>query len=453
MAFAECTNLNKVVFTDKISYVDEEAFYYCTSLNIVELASDMTEDTFGNDCFYNCNIYEIKNLSAMELEPQDSKCEGLTDNAIHIYVEGESLISRNGDFVLMNLEGEVYLLSYAGSETTVTVPEGVTVIYTQAFNSSNVTKLILSSTVKEIGDYAFYDNYDIEEVVCNEGLEKIGYQAFRYSSLTTINIPSTVTEVGDQAFNGSSLTGVITLGENLSSVGYRAFYTSYPLTFIVIASERPEGWDTSWCRDQSGYATILWGFTGEEITYTFESNGGSAVDNIVSGMPITLPEGPTREGYYFQGWYDNAEFTGAAISGSYYNSEKTTFYAKWMSQAEYDAQFAGTSMENALTLELGTTVNCVIKDKEYGRKYYVFTATESGTYAFYSSCADGSKKDTLGYLYDSTGKQLVKEDYSKEGDYYHFYIEYELEAGQTYYFGAQDYYGSATEFLVTFEKI
>ena len=48
---------------------------------------------------------------------------------------------------------------------------------------------------------------------------------------------------------------------------------------------------------------------------------------------------------------------------------------------------------------------------------------------------------------------IEKEDYSKEGDYYHFYLVYDLEAGETYYFGAQQYYGYLTEFLVTLEKV
>ncbi|MCM1035141.1 MAG: Ig-like domain-containing protein, partial [Paludibacter sp.] len=45
--------------------------------------------------------------------------------------------------------------------------------------------------------------------------------------------------------------------------------------------------------------------------------------------PYTLPV-PTREGYTFEGWYDNAEFTGEAIT--VINADtKGTLYAKWKS--------------------------------------------------------------------------------------------------------------------------
>ena len=439
MAFANCSNLSSVVFTEKISYIDEEAFYYCTSLNTVEIASDMTEDMFGYDCFYNCSIFEIKNLSNMDLEPQDYKCEGLTDSALRIYSEGESQIVKVDGFTLMNVDDEVYLLAYTGDETTVTVPEGVTVIYSQSFNNSEVSKLILSSTVKEIGNYAFYDNYDIEEVVANEGLERIGYQAFRYSSLTTINIPSTVTVVGDQAFNGSYLTGTITIGENLTTIGYRAFYTSYPITFVVTVDEALDGWDSSWYRSGSGYGTVLWGFTGEEITYTFNSNGGSAVESITSGMPITIPAGPTLEGYYFQGWYDNAEFEGEALSGTYYSSSKTTFYAKWMSQEEFDALYAGTSMEYAYNLGLGDEV--VVNITSGGQYvYYKFTTNESGYYNFYLYGGD-----TMIYLYSESGSR-EKTFYAEyaNGGYTTIDSDYSLKANTTYYIAVRFYYGSDT---------
>ena len=448
MAFADCSNLSKVVFTEKISYIDEEAFYYCTSLNIVELAFDMTEDMFGYDCFYNCNIFEIKNLSSMDLKSGDYKCEGLTDNALHIYSEGESKISSENGFTLMDVDDEVYLLSYNGNETTVTVPEGVTFIYTQAFNNSEVTKLILSSTVKEIGAYAFYDNYDIKEVVANEGLEKIGYQAFRYSSLTTINIPSTVTSVGDQAFNGSNLTGTVAIGENLTTIGYRAFYTSYPITFVVSVAEALPDWDSSWYRSGSGYGTVLWGFTGEEITYTFETNGGSAVESITSGMPITIPAGPTLEGYYFLGWYDNAEFDGEAITGTYYSSSKTSFYAKWLSADEFEALYAGTAPEYAIEAVNGVTFT--IADNSSSSNVYAYlkvTATEDVTLTITTTSGD----DTVIRIYDNASDANGGSyNYIKNKDSgYDETLTYEFYAGTTYYIVTYAYYGSFTGEITT----
>ena len=60
--------------------------------------------------------------------------------------------------------------------------------------------------------------------------------------------------------------------------------------------------------------------------------------------PKTLPT-PTRDGYTFDGWYDNAEFTGTAIteipSGTTGNKE---YYAKWGEEVSYPFSLTTTSM-------------------------------------------------------------------------------------------------------------
>ena len=449
MAFADCSNLNKVIFTDKISYIDEEAFYYCTSLSYVEIASDMTEDIFGYDCFYNCSILEVKNLSTMELEAGDYyACEGLVRNAIRVFTEGESAISVSGDFILMDVDGEVYLLTYTGSDSEVVVPEGVTAIYEAAFGENNeYEKITLASTVKELMPGAFY-YADVKQVVLNEGLETIGYAAFYQSELAEINLPSTLTYIGEEAFYGTNLSGSIAIPESVTTIGSKAFYYTYDqITLIVTVSEKPDGWSSNWAKyDYSNNHMVLWGFTGEEITYSFETNGGSVVESITSAMPITIPAAPTREGYYFNGWYDNAEFEGDALTGSYYNGEKTTLYVKWMTEEEYQALFAGTSIEYAIEMNLGEQVEVVI-DEGGEMVYYKFTTGEAGTYNL-NLCTG----DLVLYIYSASGSRI---DYFYS-DYDYSTWEYTgvnedmtLEANTTYYLSAKYYssYDTGTLYL------
>ena len=444
MAFADCSNLSKVVFTEKISYIDEEAFYYCTSLNIVELASDMTEDMFGYDCFYNCNILEIKNLSSMELEQGDYKCEGLTDNVLRIYTEGESALSRVGDFTLMNIDGQVYLISYTGSETDVVVPEGVNVIYSYAFGEDvEVESVTLASTVKEIMDGAFYYS-NVKTVVANEGLENIGYYAFYYSDLQSINLPSTLVEIEEQAFYGCDLSGIIAIPASVTTIGSQAFRGTGALTFLVSAPSKPDGWNTKWARkDYYDDHMILWGFTGEDITYTF-MNGEEVYTTIVSGEPITIPEGPVVEGMVFVGWYDNAEFSGNAISGSYYSGIVNTLYAKFMTEAEYEELNRGKTMDAPIITVDGVTYD--VKVEEGGNKiYFVFTVEEGETWNITTS---GSGDHKI-WFYDADQYQINTYDNGYSEDYdYTFY-----EAG-IYYIGIGYYSSSSTgSFYVTFTQI
>ena len=444
MAFAECPNLQKVIFTDKISYIDEEAFYYCTSLMYVEVASDMTEDMFGYDCFYNCPILEVKNLSSMELEAGDYyMCEGLVRYALRVFTEGESAISVVDGFTLMNADGEVYLISYNGTATEVVVPEGVTAIYEGAFsNVEGLEKVTLSSTVKEIMTQAFYYS-PVKTVVANEGLEKIGYEAFYYSDLESINLPSTLREIGQSAFYGAELGGSIAIPESVVSIGSQAFRGNNDLMFLVTAGSRPDGWHEKWARyDYYDDYTVLWGFTGEDITYTF-MNGEEVFTTIVNGTPIDLPAGPSVDGMVFMGWFDNAEFTGDALSGSYYNGEKNTLYAKFITEAEFEELNRGKTMDLPIIVESGKLYDVTI-DVAKGQNYYMVTVEAGETWNVTTS---GSGDHKL-WFYDGDQNKIKEYDYGYAENYNYTFTE----AG-TYYIGVGYYSSSYTgSFQVTITK-
>ena len=75
------------------------------------------------------------------------------------------------------------------------------------YNSESFT---VPSTVKTIGNNAFYWNDTIKNVVLPNGVETIGKEAFYYSKITGITIPSTVKSIGKNAFGlAYSLTSVI----------------------------------------------------------------------------------------------------------------------------------------------------------------------------------------------------------------------------------------------------
>lgn len=80
--------------------------------------------------------------------------------------------------------------------------------------------------------------------------------------------------------------------------------------------------------------TLYAHWTLVEYTITYNLNGGTNhADNpaayTVEGLPITLEE-PTRDGYTFGGWFDNAGLTGSAVTTIPAGSTGSkTFYAKW----------------------------------------------------------------------------------------------------------------------------
>ena len=66
----------------------------------------------------------------------------------------------------------------------------------------------------------------------------------------------------------------------------------------------------------------------ETITITFDTKGGSNIDNITisKDTELTLPQEPTLEGYVFKGWVDKNE---TPIYNKVLLAEDTTLYAVW----------------------------------------------------------------------------------------------------------------------------
>ena len=93
-------------------------------------------------------------------------------------------------------------------------------------------------------------------------------------------------------------------------------------------------------------------------TVTFNSNGGSAVSNITQnyGTSITKPTDPTRTGYTFGGWYNEASLTNP-VTWPFNISSNLTFYAKWNINS-YTVTFNsnGGSAVTAITQNYGTSI-------------------------------------------------------------------------------------------------
>ena len=97
----------------------------------------------------------------------------------------------------------------------------------------NCTSFTLPSTIKKIGDYAFYGHKDggISTISFNEGLVEIGERAFYENfALKTLRFPSTLKKIGSGAFNCVSASGVIQdvkFNDGLEEIGDMAFVGAY----------------------------------------------------------------------------------------------------------------------------------------------------------------------------------------------------------------------------------
>lgn len=135
-----------------------------------------------------------------------------------------------------------------------------------------------------------------------------------------------------------------TIGENVTDYTYG---TAVTLPVPTKNGYKFEGWYdnaeftgvavTEISAAATGDKTYYAKWVAEQYTITFNTDGGAFVETPISsyiyGTTATLPV-PTKNGYKFEGWYDNAEFTGTALTEISDGAiGDKVFYAKWRKES------------------------------------------------------------------------------------------------------------------------
>ncbi len=89
------------------------------------------------------------------------------------------------------------------------IPASVTNLGFAAFEGSDLTNIVLPTSITNIPDDTFANCYYLVNVFIPDSVVSIGKNVFTFSSLTTLTIPGSVTNIGEQAVAGCGLTNVI----------------------------------------------------------------------------------------------------------------------------------------------------------------------------------------------------------------------------------------------------
>ncbi|OHE41393.1 MAG: hypothetical protein A2Y16_01540 [Tenericutes bacterium GWF2_57_13] len=270
--------------------------------------------------------------------------------------------------------------------TAITLPSGLVIIGSYAFyNCSSLSTIDFPETVTTIGGAAFANCWVLNGIVLPEGLTYLGSSAFsRCFALTTINIPVGINYLRAYTFGSCVNLTSITLPDTMNTIDDGAFEGCSALTSIVIpvatlwvdidafkgcslitinvkADTQPAGWHASWNPD---FRPVVWGYG--HATLTFVENGGSDIDDVTADYSTWIDiENPTKTGYSFAGWFEDAELNVLyAVDIDTMPAGNYTLYAGWWVNTYWIwfATMGGTGIDY-LYLDYGATFDSPVTTK------------------------------------------------------------------------------------------
>ena len=184
-AFDQCNALVSVRLSENLTEIPDYCFYNDYSLTSVTIPASVTK--IGSSAFYFCEQLTRVTIPASVTEIGTYAfryANALASVTIPSTVTVIGSDAFTGTAWLENTEGQViagdgYLLAYNGTETAVTVSDGVKYISDSAFSGNeSLTSVVLPASVVSIGAEAFYGLEQLEEVVIPESVAEIGADAF-----------------------------------------------------------------------------------------------------------------------------------------------------------------------------------------------------------------------------------------------------------------------------------
>ena len=249
------SNAKKITISDKVSYIDSDAFDYCNGIEEIVIGNGINSFDYlpikDNTTLKSITIgNKITKISSTEF----SGCTGLTSVTIGsgvttlygsafsdcknlesvIIDENNTSFKSSGNYILS--KDGTKLVFWFGNLTELTIPDGITSISGGAFyNCTDLTNVTIPNSVTSISSSAFSGCTGLTSMTIPNSVTSIGNYAFENcTGLTSMTIPDSVTEIGGSAFEGCTGPTSVTIPDSVTEIGGSAFKDCTGLTSVTI---------------------------------------------------------------------------------------------------------------------------------------------------------------------------------------------------------------------------
>ena len=264
--FSHCWSIPSLTLPNSVTTIGDYAFENCGELKSITIPKSVT--SIGGQAFNLC--YSLAQIVVEEGNPiYDSRnnCNAIIETATNTLLQG----SKNTVIPSTVTTIAPYAFSFGATPNHLVIPKSVTNIdYRSFYMCYNLAKIevesgnpvfdsrdncnaivettnhrlllgcantVIPSSIRHIGEYAFWSCTNLTSITIPDGLESIGEYAFsNCTKLTSITLPNSLTDIKIFAFYQCSSLKSVVIPDNVKNIEGGAFNFCRTLQSLTIGS-------------------------------------------------------------------------------------------------------------------------------------------------------------------------------------------------------------------------